>query len=139
MMTRSSLPHSSVYTRLKQSAIHGVGVFAIRKIPKGTKLFDANEELIWIDESEIDELPPNLRQLYDDFCIIKDGLYGCPHDFNNLTMGWYLNDSITPNILVDENYDMWAIRDIAEGEELTIDSSRFSKQPYRQLATVAAR
>jgi SET domain-containing protein len=133
-MTKRSLPHLNVYTRLKPSAIHGVGVFAIRKIPKGTQLFEANEEIIWIDEKQIAHLPQNLRRIYDDFCIIKDGLYGCPANFNNLTMAWYLNDSATPNVVVDENYNMWAIRDIAEGEELTIDSSSFSDQPYRQLA-----
>jgi uncharacterized protein len=138
-MTRPSLPHSHVYTRLKPSAIHGVGVFAIRNIPKRTKLFDADEEITWIDERQLAHLPQSLRRLYEDFCIIKDGLYGCPTNFNNLTMGWYLNDSPTPNVMVDDNYNMWTIRDVIEGEELTIDSSRFSEQPYRQLATEARR
>ena len=135
-MARPALPHSNVYTRLKPSAIHGVGVFAIRNIPKGTQLFDGTEEITWIDERDVGQLPPNLRQMYEDFCIIKDGRYGCPINFNDLTMAWYLNDSSTPNVTVDDDYNMWAIRDIVEGEELTIDSSTFSEQPYRQLATV---
>ncbi len=138
-MTRPSLPHSDVYTRLKPSGIHGVGVFAIRNIPKGTKLFDANEEITWIEEKQVAHLPQSLRKLYEDFCIIRDGFYGCPNNFNNLTMAWYLNDSPNPNVTVDENYDMWTIRNVAEGEELTIDSSRFSDQPYSQLATEARR
>jgi SET domain-containing protein len=133
-MTKRPLPHLNVYTRLKPSALHGVGVFAIRNIPKGTQLFDGNEEIIWIGETQIAHLPRSLRQMYEGFCIIKDGRYGCPLNFNNLTMAWYLNDSATPNVIVDDNYNMWTIRDIAEGEELTIDSSRFSEQPYRQLA-----
>jgi uncharacterized protein len=134
-MTKKSLPHSSVYTRLRPSAVHGVGVFAIRHIPKGTLLFDPEEQIVWIDEKQIRDLPRNVRQMYEDFCIIKDGKYGCPRDFNQLTMAWYLNDSPTPNVAVDEHYNMWAIRGIEEGEELTIDSSRFSEQPYRQLVT----
>jgi SET domain-containing protein len=138
-MAKSSLPHSNVYTRLKPSAIHGVGVFAIRNIPKETHLFDGNEEITWVDERQIAHLPQSLRQMYEDFCIIKDGRYGCPLNFNSLTMGWYLNDSSTPNVVVDENYNMYAARDIAEGEELTIDSSRFSEQPYRQLVAEARR
>jgi SET domain-containing protein len=138
-MAKSSLPHSNVYTRLKPSAIHGVGVFAIRNIPKGTQLFDGSEEITWIDEKQIAHLSRRLREMYEDFCIIKDGRYGCPSNFNGLTMAWYLNDSSTPNVVVDENYNMYAARDIAEGEELTIDSSRFSEQPYRQLVAEAGR
>ncbi len=136
-MKRNAFPHSNVYTRLRPSKIHGVGVFAIRPIPKGTLLFSSDEEICWIEGKEIAKLPKTLRELYEDFCIIKDGRYGCPRNFNDLTMGWYLNDSTTPNIVVDEDYNLWAVRDIAEGEELTIDSSRFSEQPYRQLAAQA--
>jgi SET domain-containing protein len=132
------LPHLNLFTRLKPSAIHGVGVFAIRDIPKGTRLFDNDEEIIWIEESQLRRLPSNIRKIYDDFCIIKDGKYGCPSDFNSLTMAWYLNDSSSPNVDVDADYNMRASRDIVDGEELTIDSSKFSKQPYRNL-TVAAK
>jgi hypothetical protein len=138
-MTMTVFPHHNVYTRLKPSAIHGVGVFAIRDIPKGTQLFDGSENIAWIDEGQLSDLPRALRQMYDDFCIIKEGKYGCPANFNNLTMAWYLNDSPTPNVIVDKDYNMRALRDIIEGEELTIDSSRFSQQPYRQLATVGER
>ncbi len=138
-MTKRVLPHFNVYTRLKPSTIHGVGVFAIRNIKKGTLLFDSSEEIVWVDEREIPHLSKTLRELYEDFCIIKNGKYGCPANFNNLTMAWYLNDSREPNVMVDEDYNMWAIRDIVEGEELTIDSSDFSKQPYRELAFTARR
>jgi SET domain-containing protein len=134
---RRPLPHQNVYTRLKPSKIHGVGVFAIRPIPKGTHLFDSGEEICWIEEEKITKLPKAVRRMYEDFCIIKNGKYGCPRNFNNLTMGWYLNDSPNPNVMVDHGYNLWAIRDIAEGEELTLDSSRFSEQPYRQLAAQA--
>jgi len=136
-MTNMQLPHLNVYTRLKPSAIHGVGVFAIRHIPKGTLLFDAEEDIAWIDEKQLAGLSRNIRQMYEDFCIIKDGKYGCPENFNGLTMAWYLNDSSTPNVAVDNNYNMRAARDIEEGEELTIDSSRFSEQPYRKLVAAA--
>lgn len=138
-MTKLSSPHSNVFTRLKPSPIHGIGVFAIRHIPKGTLLFDPEEEIVWIDERQLRKLPRSLRDMYDDFCIIKDGRYGCPRNFNRLTMSWYLNDSASPNVLVDGDYNMWAARDIDEGEELTIDSSRFSEQPYRKLVVEAGR
>jgi hypothetical protein len=136
---KHSLPHSGVYTRLKPSPIHGVGVFALRRIPKGTLLFDTNEKVVWIDETDIAYLPANVRKMYDDFCIVKHGKYGCPENFNNLTMAWYLNDSSNPNVIVDDDFNMWAGRDIAEGEELTIDSSKFSEQPYLKSTVEAGK
>lgn len=128
------LPHANVYTRLQPSKIHGVGVFAIRRIEKGTPLFVEDEEIIWVDGSYVASLPKKFKKLYDDFAIIRDGKYGCPVDFNRLTMGWYLNDSDDPNVIVDDDYDMSALRDIEEGEELTIDSSKFSEQPYKKIS-----
>jgi hypothetical protein len=127
------LPHAHVYTRLRPSRIHGVGVFAVLNIAKGTRLFlDDEDEIVWIDQAQIAGLPSEIRSLYDDFAIIKHGKYGCPVSFNRLTMSWYLNDSDQPNIAVDDEYCMTAVRDIAIGEELTIDSSKFSAQPYRE-------
>ena len=136
---KDALPHSHVYTRLMRSPIHGVGVFAIRSIKKGTRLFDSEEEITWVDEQELKHLSRQIRKLYEDFSVIKDGKYGCPINFNRLTMAWYLNDSDQPNVIVDDDYNMWAARDIEEGEELTIDSSKFSKQPYKEIASIAAK
>lgn len=138
-MAKHPLPHLSVYTRLRPSKVHGVGVFAIRPIKQGTRLFDSDEELVWVDESDVKRLASSVRKLYEDFAIIKDGKYGCPSNFNRLTMAWYLNDSDRPNVIVDDNYNMRAARDISEGEELTIDSSKFSKQPYKESGAIAAK
>jgi SET domain-containing protein len=129
----SELPHTDVYTRLRPSNIHGVGVFAIRQIRKGTPLFSNENDIIWIDEGQIANLPEELKKLYEDFSIITDQRYGCPPNFNLLTMSWYLNDSDNPNVTVDEDYNMSALRDIETGEELTIDSSKFSRQPYKAM------
>jgi hypothetical protein len=128
-----TLPHEDVYTRLRPSQIHGVGVFAIRPIAVGTRLFqDDNDEIVWVDEKDLAALPKEVKKLYEDFAIITNGEYGCPSSFNRLTVSWYLNDSDHPNVRVDDDYNMWALRDIEEGEELTIDSSKFSAQPYRK-------
>ena len=69
-------------------------------------------------------------KLYDDFCIIKGNKYGCPINFNSLTVGWYLNESKeNPNVRATNDYDFIAIRDIKKGEELTVDYSTFSDYP----------
>ena len=125
-------PHNGVYVRLKPSKLdkNGVGVFAIKRIPKGTRIFaDENEELCWIPKSSLPKQGP-MRELYDAFAVIEaDDRYGCPTSFNRLTPAWFLNESKTPNTKSDENYDFHSLRDIAAGEELTVDYSTFSRYP----------
>lgn len=122
------LPHEGVVTRLGRSRVHGVGVFAIRRIPKGTKLFPGDmDEMIWIEKRELGVLQKRIQQLYYDFAVLKDGRYGCPLSFNRLTPSWYLNSSKTPNVRCDENYDFVALRNIGPGEELTADYSTYSE------------
>jgi SET domain-containing protein len=124
------LPHYKVFTRLGVSKIDGIGVFAIAEIPKGAFLFEFdNTEMVWVNSSEIENIPPKLKKLYDDFCVIKkDGtLYGCPANFNQLTMAWYMNNSDDSNVQIDNDYNFLTKRLIQEGEELTINYSTFSE------------
>jgi hypothetical protein len=48
---------------------------------------------------------------------------GCwvPPDFGCMEIGWYLNHSDTPNAYHDGSYEYFAGRNIAAGEEITID------------------
>lgn len=130
----SKLPHEGVYVRLGLSAVHGIGVFAIRPIPAGTDIF-ANDEvpLVWVSKSELAaaDLTPAERAFYHDFGISRGDLIGCPVNFHNLTPGWYLNrpaPGAEANVESTGRLGFLARRDIAEGEELTIDYSSFSEQ-----------
>jgi len=129
--TKSALPHDNSYTRLKPSPIHGVGVFAIRDIPKETNVFGNDDNgMVWIDKDALNNIDPELTRLYADFCVVKDNKYGCPKNFNMLTTGWYLNNSKdNPNVRCTESYDFIALRDIKKGEELTVDYSTYSEHP----------
>jgi len=123
----SEPPHRGVCVRLGPSGIHGVGVFAITPIPKGTDVFYGDDaELVWVEKATTEHLPPPLRKLYKDFCVSKGRQYGCPDSFNHMTPAWYLNHSKTPNVVADEEYRFFAARDIAQGEELTVDYSTYS-------------
>jgi len=125
-------PHEGVFTRLGPSSIHGVGVFAIRDIPKGTMLFRYDPTPIcWFTSAQLEmvALDEPTRRLYRDFCIFKDGRYGLPASFDGLTMSWYLNEPAAgaePNVAVDASYDLYALLDIATGEELTLCYAAFN-------------
>ena len=127
-------PHDGVYTRLKPSPIHGIGVFAIRRIPKATSIFEGDEPIMFsIHESELEGLPKEIRRLYEDFAIIdEDRMYWCPQNFNVLTIGWYINNSFSPNVYYDSNIDNFiSLRDIEVGEELTANYDDYSERPCR--------
>jgi hypothetical protein len=124
------LPHQNVYARIKPSKIHGVGVFAVRKIPKGRYIFsEDNDPIVWVDRKSVKKLPKALKDFYDDFCIITRTKYGCPRHFDALTTSWYLNHSERPNVAADRNYRFYALRDIKAGEELTVNYKTYSELP----------
>jgi len=96
---------------------HGVGVFAVHAIAKGTELRlfagkGKEDDKIWKKE----EVP----KLFQDYCIEKkDHLVG-PQDFGCMSLGWYVNHSKNPNAAL-RSEQFYAIRDILEGEEILID------------------
>jgi uncharacterized protein len=123
----SAYPHCNLYTRLKACA-HGVGVFAIRDIPAGMRLFKGDSGMIVrVPRSAVDRIAdPELRRMYFDFCPSVDDVFIAPADFNLLTMEWYLNHSANPNVAADHNMQFSSCRPIAAGEELTTDYASFS-------------
>src|SRR5208337_4723638 len=135
------LPHEGIYTRLGCSEIHGVGVFAIRDIPKGSCVFrgDSGNDLIWVQNLDLTSLDPVSRKLYEDFAVIlkddhgfSNGVkYGVPWNFDRMTSSWYINHSDTPNLKCKGEYDylFYTLRDIATGEELTVDYRTYSEMP----------
>ncbi len=131
------LPHSDTYARLGASEIQGVGVFAIRDIPAGTNIFSDDQlGVYWYDKARVDSevTDPAIKSYYTDFCILQDGKYGCPINFNSMTLGWYMNEPLegtVSNVRVDDNYDFFAERDINKGEELTTKYSVFSEPMHR--------
>jgi hypothetical protein len=121
--------HAGVYTRLQTSA-HGVGVFAIRDIPEGTNVFAGDDNAMReIDKNDFADVQPEIKKLYEDFCVWKDGKVKGPSNFNNLTVGWYLNYSDTPNVRCDEHFDFITTREITKGEELTADYTKYDERP----------
>jgi hypothetical protein len=118
-----ALPHADAFTRLRASALHGVGVFAIRDIPENFPLFQGDDlPLCRVPEAEVAQIPDAaIRQLYADFCPLIDGNYIAPRNFNSLTQAWYVNHSESPNIAMNSSLEFSTVRAIQHGEELTFD------------------
>jgi hypothetical protein len=123
-------PHEGVYARLGISTVAdaGVGVFAVSDIPLGTDVFGADDaETVMVEKTETLGLRSEVRKLYHDFCVLKNGTYECPVSFNSLTVSWYLNTSETPNVRPDSDLRFKAIREIKAGEELLANYEEYSE------------
>ncbi len=136
------MPHEQVHVRLGRSETHGIGVFACRAIAAGTNVFATDQsEIRWVPATIVDD--PSLddfeRSLYHDFAIRRGDELGCPNDFNQLTVGWYVNEPRNgeePNLVPTPTFDLVSTRFICPGEELTICYSSF-EELQRQARTAA--
>lgn len=113
------------YVMLKPSPVHGIGVFAIRDIPKGCRSIFSKGTGGWVRLSfeEVEQLPAHSRNLVETYCLYDETHYFVPdYGFKLMDLVLYLNHSSTPNIAsVNEGEEFEALRDIQEGEELLVD------------------
>jgi len=120
------------YVRLKESKIHGVGVFAIKDIPKGVNPFAgvAQDEWIGFTKKELSSLEPSVRKLMDDFLSVQKGKVWVPaNGLGSINMSFYMNETRRPNVMAVNQGDFFkTTRLIKAGEELTVDYSTFSEE-----------
>ena len=113
------------YVMIKPSPLHGIGVFAIRDIPKGTRdLFSQGVgEWIKLTIAEVEALPKHSRDLVENHCLFDEDHYYVPdYGFKLVDLVVYLNHSDTPNVIsINEGEYFEATIDIAAGEELLVD------------------
>jgi uncharacterized protein len=126
-----------VRTRVAPSAIHGLGLFAVEPIPKGTPVwrlapgFDRE-----VPAREVAALPPLAQEHTrwfswvnrDNGRAVLSGDHAC-----------FMNHSPTPNTGMAPDAapadTTVALRDIAAGEELTCDYFAFDADAPRKLGT----
>ena len=116
---------NTTYVMIKPSPLHGIGVFAIRDIPKGTSNIFSKGVGDWIKVSkeEVDALPQHSKDLVENHCLFDEDHYFIPdYGFKLVDLVIYLNHSETPNVIsLNDGEEFEAIRDIAIGEELLVD------------------
>jgi uncharacterized protein len=119
-----------IRTRLDRSSIHGFGVFAVESVPKGTEVwrfspgFDLEREVAVVEAQ-----PAHVRGYFSKYGYIDRRLKRyilCIDDAR------HLNHSDTPNLRCDYALDRYGVdiaaRDIAAGEELTVDYQEIEGQ-----------
>jgi SET domain-containing protein len=109
---------------------HGVGVKAIRNIPKGVDPFQScNPIARWIKlyDEEVEELDPLIQELVMDFCPHEDGVYYAPNtSLNAIDISFYLNHSDKPNMDAAKKGEYFVTnREIKAGEFLTVDYNTY--------------
>lgn len=113
------------YVMLKPSPIEGIGVFAIRDIPKGCRtIFSAGiGEWIKVSIDEVEKLPAHSRNLVETYCLYDEENYFVPdYGFKIMDLVLYLNHSSQFNMIsVNDGEQFEALRDIKAGEELLVD------------------
>ncbi len=116
---------------LKSSPIHGIGVFAIQPIPKGSQDIFLKGTSNWIEVpiKEVELLPAHSRSLIETYCLFDEKNYFVSeHGFNMIDPVIYLNHSSKPNIVsVNDGNDFEALHDITPGEELLINYSEIAE------------
>jgi SET domain-containing protein len=116
-----------VKSKLAESSIHGIGVFAAENIKKGALIwkYDSRIDKV-IPKKELEKLPAVAREFTTHYGYLTDGNYILAGD-----NGMFVNHSEKPNLIGEESPDGYgicrALRNIEAGEELTQDYSDFDE------------
>ena len=114
-----------IFAMLKPSPVHGIGVFAVRDIPKGCRnIFSQNTgEWVKLPIRDVDRLPEHSRNLVETYCLYDEENYFVPdYGFKIMDIVNYLNHSATPNIKsVNHGEYFEALDDIPAGSELLVN------------------
>lgn len=113
------------YVMLKPSPVHGIGVFAIRDIPKGCRALFSKDNGEWmkVPHHELESLPNHTKDLVENYCVYDKDHYYIPNfGFKKVDLVSFLNHSDSPNITpVNDGEFFEATEDIASGQELFIN------------------
>lgn len=115
--------------RIKPSRIHGVGIFAIKSIPKGANPFRLAKPMEWIkfERFELKRLPGHVKKIIDDFYAgDKKSVWLPRRGLNVFDISFFINHSDKPNMITPDGGETFvAAKKIKAGEELTSDYNTY--------------
>lgn len=100
----------------------GDGVFATRRIPKGTLVYVKDALEIDLSRAEFEALAPAIRDVADKYSYIDER----GHRILSWDIAKYVNHSCEPNSISSGYGFEIAIRDIEEGEQITDEYGLFN-------------
>jgi len=120
----------NTYCRIKPSPVEGVGVFAIRDIPKGINPFQGIQKQKWFefDMKDIRIEDPEIKKMMDDFFVIEENkkVFVPENALNGMDISFFVNHSENPNIeTVDGGFTFKTLRKINKGEELIVSYATY--------------
>jgi hypothetical protein len=122
---------------LMPSKLGGVGVFAARDFQKGVRIIGPKFEMRVLRKEQI-------PQAFHKYCIHKnDEEFFCPPRFDQMQIGWFINHSDEPNMVVmvepskqqdfsrrSENKFLVTRRNISSGDEILIDYNSLNEPEH---------
>lgn len=115
-------PTSGRRTQVRESGIHGKGVYAIRPLKAGSKVLEYKGEIISWQEA-LDRHPHDPEQPNHTFYFHLDDGHVIDGKYKGNSAKW-INHSCAPNMEAEQDGDrvfLKALRDIEVGEELFFD------------------
>ena len=121
-----------VPTRLAPSRIHGLGVFALVPIARGTAVWRFAKGLdMEFSPDIVNGLPEHVRTFFSHYGYLDRNVNRLILCFDDAR---FVNHSDTPNVASDYTQDRYgldvALRDIAAGEEITMDYAGFEDSRF---------
>ena len=122
-----------VPTRIAPSRIHGIGVFALAPVARGQAVWQFQQGLDMEFSPDIVEgLPAHVQTFFSHYGYLDRNVKRIILCFDDAR---FVNHSDTPNVATDYAQDAYgldaALRDIAAGEELTMDYGGFEESAAR--------
>jgi len=98
-----------------------IGVFTLSEIPKDYLVFGPRGKNYFIRWEELSDVSENVLDYIKSICHSNEEGFFIDSFLDQIDISFYVNHSETPNLLHDENADVYyASRKIEIGEELTL-------------------
>jgi len=109
---------------LRESDIHGIGLFCLEPIPKGAKVWEFHPLFdVVISDADLPALPPPVHSFLQKYAYrsVKTAEL-----IVNIDLARHMNHADVPSLVTDSESNYYAAYDLPAGTELTCDYRIFS-------------